>query len=214
MSRDMVWHELFDRMQNNQCPICDLIHNRTLRSMDGFLYESVNDVSTRKNISNSYGFCNSHAYMLMEMGDPLAHALIYSDLLKQAIDNMSGISLKQNNLYQSHNECLFCKQAKESEEIYIKAFTDYFIDIEFREKYVSEGMLCLPHLELIKKNKSFEVNKIINISLEKYRSLVVNLMEIKRKSDYRFSSEIWTEQEKAAWKKAVNVINALKGIRK
>ncbi len=210
----MVWHELFDRMQNNQCPICDLIHNRIQRSMDGFLYESVNDVSIRKKICNSNGFCNYHAYMLMEMGDPLAHALIYSDLLKKAIDNIRGNSSKQNSLYQSHNDCIFCKQAKESEDTYIIAFADAFADAEFKEKYIGEGMLCLSHLELIKNLKRRGIDKIVTITLEKYGSLIDDLSEIKRKNDYRFSSEGWTEQEKAAWKKAVNIINAIKGIRK
>jgi len=182
--------------------------------MDGFLYESVNDISLRKNICNSNGLCNFHAYMLMEMGDPLAHALVYSDLLKKAIDNMSGINLKQNNLYQSHNDCLFCKQAKESEDTYIIAFADAFEDTEFKEKYISGGMLCMPHLELIKNLKRHEVDKIVDISLEKYRGLINDLSEIKRKNDYRFSSENWTEQEKTSWKRAVKVINAQKGITK
>lgn len=214
MSRDMVWHELFDRMQNDQCPICELVNDRIKRSMDGFLYESVNDVTIRKNICSSNGFCNYHAYMLMEMGDPLAHALIYSDLLKKAIDNMSGASLKQNSLYQSHNDCLFCKQAKESEDIYIIAFANAFKDTEFKDKYISGGMLCIPHLELIKNLKWLEADKTVDISIEKYRGLINDLSEIKRKNDYRFSSEVWTEQEKVAWKKAVKVINSTKGIRK
>lgn len=162
--------------------------------MDGFLYESVNDVTIRKNICSSSGLCNFHAYMLMEMGDPLAHALVYSDLLKKAIDNMSGVSLKQNSLYQSHNDCLFCKQAKESEDTYNIAFAD----AEFKGKYISEGLLCMPHLELIKNLKWHEIDKIVDISLGKYRGLINDLSEIKRKNDYRFSSEDWTEQEKAA----------------
>ncbi len=214
MSRDMVWHELFDRMQNNRCPICDLIYNRIQRNMDGFLYESVNDVSIRKKICNSNGFCNYHAYMLMEMGDPLAHALIYSDLLKKAIDNMSRKLSKQSSLYQSHSDCLFCKHVNESEDTYIIAFADAFADAEFKEKYISEGMLCIPHLEIIKNLKKREVEKIVAITLEKYSRLIDDLSEIIRKNDYRFSSEGWTEQERAAWKKAVNVINAIKGIRK
>lgn len=217
MNRDMVWHELFDRMQNDSCPICDLIHNRTKRSMDGFLYESVNDVTLRSKICKSNGFCNYHAYMLMGMGDPLAHALIYNDLLESAIDNIRTLNLKQKNLFQSHEECMFCEQAKEGERSYLGAFIDAFEDDEFKEKYINESCLCLPHLELIKnlkKQGKNYTNKIVDISLKKYQSLINNLLEIKRKSDYRFSHEPWTEQEKSAWEKAVVAINAKRGIKK
>ena len=152
MQRDMVWHE---RMRDGECPICGLIQDRTKKSMDGFLYESVNDPLLRDKICKSGGFCNYHAYMLMDMGDPLAHALIYSDLLNGAIRNFQTPLLKkQEGIFQSHSDCPFCLQAAECEEIYIRAFADSISDDDFKTRYIESGMLCLAHLEMIKMGKN------------------------------------------------------------
>lgn len=215
MCRDMVWHELFDRMKEERCPICELIFDRIKRSMDGFLYEGINDPMLRDKICKSNGLCNYHAYMLMDMGDPLAHALIYHDLLERAMHYIQAPSIKQQaGIYQSHPDCLFCRQAKESEDIYMKAFISAFGDEEFRTRYMDGGLLCVPHLELIKtERKQKNIEKIKEATLHKYEDFIHQLSEIRRKNDYRFSGEPWSEQEKTAWKRAVSIINALRGIR-
>ncbi|MCX7658007.1 MAG: DUF6062 family protein [Oscillospiraceae bacterium] len=201
-------------MQEDNCPICELIHNRTQKSMEAFLYESVNDPALRSQICNSNGLCNFHAYMLMDNGDPLAHALIYNDLLEMSIKQIKRpiINKKPEKSYQSHPDCLFCRQEKAAEDVYIKCFIEAFNDNDFCLKYEQQALLCLPHLELIKEYKN--TDKIIETTLQKYKSLMGNLMEIKRKNDYRFSGEPWTEEEKAAWKKAVSVVNAKRGLKK
>lgn len=213
MGRDMLWYELFDCMKNDNCPICELVHKRTVQSMDGFLYESVNDGTIRNKISHSNGLCNFHAYMLKDMGDPLAHAIIYTDLLRKAAHNIRSPNIRQALQYQSHEECLFCLQEHESESTYIKAFIVAFPDQEFKKQYQDNGLLCLPHLELVKNSKVFS-DKIMDITLEKYDILINQLQEIKRKFDYRYSTELWTEQEKTAWNRAVAAINAGRGLKK
>lgn len=211
-NRNMVWHELYNRMKDDKCPICELIHSRVERSMGAFLYEGVNDTALRSKICSSNGFCNYHAYMLMEMGDPLAHALIYNDLLDRAIHSIGTPSPKQSNSPSIQQDCLYCQLARENEGIYIGAFVKAFRDDEFADQYTSGGLLCVPHLELIKKTKNPKFAKIQEITLKKYKALISHLSEIKRKSDYRYSHEPWTEQEKEAWKKAVSVINSHEGL--
>ena len=57
------------------------------------------------------------------------------------------------------------------------------------------------------------VEKIKETTLQKYEDLMYQLSEIRRKNDYRFSGELWSGQEKTAWKRAVSIINALRGIK-
>jgi hypothetical protein len=173
MSRNIIWHELFDRIQNDNCPICELIHTRTIKSMDDILYENVNDVTIRDKIFTSNGLCNYHAYMLMDIGDPLAHAIIYCDLLKRAIYNIETSNQKQKGLYQSHEDCIFCEQAKKMEDCYLSAIIDAFEDYEFTEKYINDGFLCLPHLESIKKNNKYHIDKIVDITLKNIKMLLM-----------------------------------------
>lgn len=103
MGRDMLWYELFNGLKNNNCPICELVHKKTVQSMEGFLYESANDTAIRNKINHSNGLCNYHAYMLMERGDPLAHAIIYTDLLRKAAYNIRSPNSRLQ--YQSHADC-------------------------------------------------------------------------------------------------------------
>jgi len=88
------------------------------------------------------------------------------------------------------------------------------MDDEFKERYSESGMLCMPHLELIKNSKKQNTNIIIKETIKKYQSLRNDLSEIQRKNDYRFSHEPWTEKQRSAWKRSVEIINGNRGIRK
>ena len=56
MAKDFVWHELYDRMENDCCPVCALIEKRLHQAMDRFLFDSVNDRGLRKKIADAHGF--------------------------------------------------------------------------------------------------------------------------------------------------------------
>ena len=151
--------------------------------------------------------------MLMNMGDPLAHALIYSDLLERALQYTHKPNIKkQACIYQTHPDCLFCHQAAESEHVYIKAFVDAFNDDDFKARYMSGGLICIPQLIKAERDQK-NIDKITQATRKKYKNLIYQLSEIRRKNDYRFSEEPWSEQEKTAWRRAVSVINAYKGIK-
>ena len=211
MSRDMLWYELFERMQDNHCPICSLLDKMVDGVMESFLYESVNNPGLRDKIKKAHGLCYLHSKMMMEKGDPLAHALVYSDLIIQAIDEISKKNINAFAAYDKHDECIFCQNVNKSEAIYAKAFLSAYQDKEFEEKYLEEGLLCMSHVKLIHENTSKSqmniLNSILKVTEDKCGKLVYDLSEIKRKNDYRYKDEEWTESERKAWKKAVAVIN-------
>ena len=45
------------------------------------------------------------------------------------------------------------------------------------------------------------------------KDMLDSLSEIKRKNDYRYSEEEWTNDEKTAWKKVVGIINGRRGLK-
>lgn len=212
MNRHMVYFELLDTIKDNCCPICELIKKRTIQAMDGFLYENVNDTGLRREINSAKGFCSYHSNMLLSMGDPLSHAIVYTDLIKAAITD-----IKRDNFdeYENHTQCPYCRTAQKLTKTYCTVFIDAFREDEFRKRYEEEGMLCMSHLHYIealceKKRKIAEYELIRDITLKKYESLLQNLAEIRRKHDYRYTGELWTPQEKSAWKRAVGVISPQK----
>ena len=211
MAKDMVYYGLMDAMEGDCCPICKLIRGRIDQMMDGFLYESVNDPRLRKKIDRSRGFCNEHARMLMGKGDPLAHALIYRELLALASEDAKK---GQFDRYEDRSGCLFCRQAQKTEEIYAKAFAEGFREREFREKYAAGGMLCMNHLAAIHAADAAVYHKIRQATEKKYTALMELLDEIRHKNDYRFAEEAWSDGARDSWRRAVAVINDTSGIRK
>ena len=69
--------------------------------------------------------------MLCRMGDPLAHAIIYSDLIRDVIQQLN----KPFGHTYNKGDCYFCKEAIKGEEIYENVFLTYFEEAEFSEHY-------------------------------------------------------------------------------
>ena len=202
-----------EKMTDDCCPICALMEFRINESLKNFLYESVNNPHIRYKIEKTNGFCNHHTHMMLRKGDPLSHAILYQDLMNRVIANIDNP--KNKIKYNDHKGCMFCERERENEYNYTKAFLDFFEKDEFSEKYKKSGVLCVPHLIIIK-NIKFSNRKslkaIVATTLEKYRTLNGHLSEIKRKSDYRFTDEEWTEDEKSAWSKGAKTFGGLEGI--
>ncbi len=215
MMKDTVWYELFDRMNDYDCPVCKLIETRLESLMQSIMYEGVNDSEFRKNVMQAEGFCNTHAYQLMAMGDPLGHAIIYIDLMEEGIKRISNNKQLPNSLkVKRKTQCPFCISVKKGEQIYVDHFADCISDDDFFEKYSQHGILCLNHYAAV-------YDKIINTNLKEmfrektlfvYSKLTNDLKEIKRKNDYRYTSESWTSELKTAWQKAVMIINGYPGM--
>src|SRR5262245_52262666 len=73
------------------CPVCRCVAHDGRRHLDGLLYEMVTDVETRRRLRRSWGFCNWHTWMLLELqGARSGAAIIYEDLLGRLIDRVRG----------------------------------------------------------------------------------------------------------------------------
>lgn len=207
MGRDTVWYELLEAMEEGGCPVCALKARMRKREMDAFLYASVNDRGLRKKITASNGFCSRHAHVLMAMGDPVAHAILYRGLLESqcaALTPETKISVGKD-----HSACIFCRSEQNSEESYAKAFASFWGDEEFRGRYRESGLLCVGHLDMVRAflKKKEAVADLNRVTKEKYEALIGNLSGILEKSDYRHAGEPLTPDERTAWKRAVRVIN-------
>ena len=206
MIPDVLVHELSDRMVRDECPICAYIASRSHLEMDFLLYENVNDGEIRNRFLCAGGFCLHHSKMLLDHGDPLGHAILYSHLLSLKIARVQG---KKDSL--SRDICLFCSHESSHEQEYIRIFSNAWLDPDFSSQYRESGVLCLPHLFLVTKHlkedhQCLESERLKKFTLEKYQEISHNLAEIQRKSDSLSSREPWTEQENRAWRKVVSLL--------
>lgn len=99
-----------------------------------------------------------------------------------------------------------------NEEDYTKAFLEFFENEQFKEKYKKSSIICVPHLVSVRRLKFTNkktVSELTECTLKKYEELNEHLSEVKRKSDYRYTNEEWTEEEKKSWKEAVDVFNGM-----
>jgi hypothetical protein len=217
MDKDTIYHVLKESMEHDCCPICRRTDESVRATMRSILYEGMTDMDFRKEIMSQRGFCNHHSNVFLEEGDALAHAIVYSDALRGALKDVVADDF---TLYETEKDCFFCTMAKETEEQYVRACYEALHEEEFLDAYKQGGMLCMLHLHSIRKlslaSKEAEdfYLTVAQATVDKYQVLIRELDEIQRKNDYRFTGEKWTEGEKTAWKRAVNVINDRVGLPK
>src|SRR5438128_11790627 len=73
---------LIDGCRQPGCPVCRCIDNDGRRHLDAMLWDQVTDPETRGRLRRSWGFCNWHARMALDLpGARMAMAIIYDDVL-------------------------------------------------------------------------------------------------------------------------------------
>jgi len=218
-----TYFNLLDALKEQGCPVCFVIRKNAQKFMDDFLYESVNDPGLRKEIKESVGFCNRHAWQLQKFGDGFGLGIVYEDLMQLVLKRLEGadgssVSLKAipkqlDKDEQAKKSCIVCKEEKDVEGRYIAVFLDNFDDSELRFAYNNSFGLCFRHLNLaIKRNKNKKLsNEIISIEAAKLNGLISELKEFHRKHDYRFSKEKFGK-EGDSWIRAIEKLIGKEGV--
>jgi len=205
MEKHQTYFNLLEALEEG-CPICFLIKKAVGGFMDNFLYECVNDTGTRQEIKAAQGFCNRHAWQLRKLGDGFGQAIVYHNLMEDALKLIVSPAAPKEI-------CIFCKQEKDVQERYISQFKESFDDPEFSHHYQNSFGLCLPHLLVLL--KSCKDKKISAAAREnesaKIKSIIEELKEFERKQDYRFSHEGFGK-EGDAWIRAIEKFIGKEGI--
>jgi hypothetical protein len=223
--KHIPYFNLLDALKENGCAICTLIKKSVHKSMDDFLYERVNDPGVRKEIRESFGFCNRHAWQMQKFGDGFGLSIIYHYLLGLLIDKtdkqMDAKTLikgllqdkEMRNFQKIQNTCMVCKEAKEVERRYIEVFIENFEDAELQFAFKSSFGLCLPHLlTLLKLCKDAKISaEVLRIESAKIKSIIEELKEFERKHDYRFSEEKFG-REGDSWIRAIEKLIGKEGV--
>lgn len=205
---DIIFFEMIENFQEDKCIIC-LLKNKALdKFFDDFLYESVNDYKLRDKIRKG-GICQKHAKKLEALGDVLAHAIIYSDLLSTFKNNHYIEVLPRKKKMGEKNGCIFCEKEQDFEDTYIRAFSQYFSQAtHFKSNFIEKGFLCQRHLNQIleKMNSSSSQRELISVMKSKIDKILHHLERIKEKNDYRNIHVNYTPEEVRAWHTAVEFV--------
>lgn len=213
---DPIVYNLEQALKEGCCPVCHCLAMATARSLTNFLYEFVNDPLTRDRLRTSGGFCRDHSWALQQLGDPLAHSIIYTDLIDGFCAELQERMAAPRNGRPSfpaekEQTCPVCREESETEKRYVGGLVAAIHESAFREKYRELGYLCRPHFRAAySQARDGEVRSFLAaVQLERLSQLSHELKEFIRKSDYRYAGEL-PGTERDAWIRAVRFWVGLK----
>jgi len=225
--KDIISIKIEDAFKKEGCSICTLIKEGEYRYFDSLLYEFVNDQYVREGLRRSKGFCNYHAWRLLEVSNQIIGeggagiGIIYRDLLdsfksdlerlRKTVPVMRGRALKA--LGEKEELCPACELSREFEKGYLSTFVEHLEEDKFRTAYQRSDGLCRPHLtKLLRLAKSdFLRDIILDVELEKLRLLSFELGEFDRRRDYRYANEP-KGKEQTSWARALKKHAGAKGM--
>ncbi|MBA2133077.1 DUF6062 family protein [Capillibacterium thermochitinicola] len=207
--KDVIVYNLEQALGASRCPLCHCLAAATKRYLANFLYESVNDPRIRDQLRAAGGFCREHSRVLQRMGDPLAHSIIYADLIEACcaeLDQTAGDARKGHSLLRADKEraCAVCQEEAAMADRYVDGLLGALRNSAFREKYRQEGCLCLPHFRQVydRSRNNEERAFLVEVQTSYLSRLSGELKEFIRKSDYRYAHEL-PGTERDAWIRAV-----------
>jgi hypothetical protein len=228
------YFELLDACDQPGCPVCRLAQRSVQSYLDILFYENVNDGGIRQRLRRSMGFCNLHAWQILEtgVGDALGVSMIYHDILENVLRRLprgdsysasspqggllSSLGLLPKRLPELMNNaiqaltpkavCPACEQLEISTDIILSTFVESLDKEEFVQAFRSSSGLCLPHFRqsLERVRKEEHSQTLLAIEWNKLKNLSTELAEIIRKNDYRFREEEFGE-ERDAWLRVIGV---------
>ena len=226
-SKFLSYFDLWDAFQKPGCPICALVERRSWQYLDALLYERVNDPGTRRELWDSLGFCNWHAWKTLEIPNcALGLGIIYEDILKHIRGRLTkvrdsfpmrvpflsklfwpGNASLQPPPLGSKKRCPACQNAKLFETIYLGILVDFISEADFERQFGRSSGICFLHLvaatEEYHRHKNLPL--LVEKQIEKFEFLGNEVAEFVRKQDYTYAAEP-RGAEADSWKRSLEMV--------
>ena len=108
-SKHTTFFELRDALGRPGCAVCRLAGRSVRRYLEALAFESVNDLGLRAALRRARGFCNLHAWQLLdEAREPFGAGIIYRDVLHACAETLAQGEGGRRDLA-AGGECLACQ---------------------------------------------------------------------------------------------------------
>ena len=217
------------------CPVCRCVLGESRGYLRALLHEGVTDPESRRAVRASWGFCNWHTWMLLEV-DPraLGASIYYEDLLREAIDRVTTLADRPRRsrlgslvarmrgrddapaivvARDRRLRCTLCVLAAETERQSLVTLATMITNAEIASAYASSDGVCLPHVVRAVEvaPRSREVRVLITRTLEKWLALRGTLQSFIAKHDYR-NRTAYTEEEAASYARSFEIMAGARGV--
>jgi hypothetical protein len=146
---------------------------------------------------DSLGFCYEHTWQAinLELSDPLEHAILYQDLVKDAkkkiVENEKNAGSQLASALEPVTACPVCRIEETTLERVIDSMAIALRNQDFVTEFKESSGLCGPHLKRIMPNlEGKRAAAVISHQRACMESLKGELAEFIRKSEYCFRDEV------------------------
>jgi hypothetical protein len=217
------------------CPVCRCVTRDSRSYLDALLYEQVTDPDTRRAIRASWGFCNWHTWMLLEVERGIfGSALIYEELVQLVLSRterlgeraepprprgwlstLLGGRRRSSSVegYRGRAECPACAAAADTERRYLATVVTFIDDGDLAAAYAQSDGLCVPHLFAVLEHDGDrrEARVLVDRTREKWARLGQEISSFVSKHDYR-NQEPYSQAEAASYARAFEMLAGAKSV--
>jgi hypothetical protein len=211
--------DLLEAMRLRACPLCVLVDKIERRAVDLFLYDQVNDISRRDTLRASRGLCLQHSAMLAEGRSALGIAILSRDILRAMTAELesgdggsSWLGLRGSpgarlaDRVGPQAPCPMCAERPRIEAPLIAGLLQNIGDPAFATAFDESAGLCRVHLAAtLRAADAAGARALAARQAAIWRRLELVLDELIRKHDYRFQGEQPNDEERDAWRRALEL---------
>jgi hypothetical protein len=144
--KHQTYFELRDALARPGCVVCRLAARSVRRYLEALSFESVNDHGLRAELRRARGFCNLHAWQLLDdVRDPFGTGIIYRDVLNHCARLVEAGRI---DALAPERPCPGCVARDEAAARYVDVLGEHLRDAAFGESVEAAGALCWRHFAL------------------------------------------------------------------
>ncbi len=205
-------YELRLACHKTACPVYTLVQRAGARYIEGTFNESILDPGVRQKLVDSFGFCYEHSWQAinLKLSDALGNAILYQDLVKDALrkikENEQNSGSRLASMLEPITSCPACLIEEATLERVIATLAAALSNQDFIAEFMESSGLCIPHLQrLLPRLDGKRQAEILHHQAASLENLQSELAEFIRKSDYRFRDEGFGK-EGDSYKRAADII--------
>lgn len=224
MQKDTGYFDLLEACSKPGCPVCYVSLKMARHYVDSILYEYVNDPGVRDEIRQSRGYCNEHAWWMLDVrGAGPGVAILQRDVVLTVLELTETLPNGRNARQSAQEllkrlqpvaECPVCAYRRTTEDITLNTLLQHISDKKLAAALAGSAGLCLPHfscaLELV--DDAEALKQLVALQRCTLTELRHDLAEFIRKNDYRFRDEGFGK-EGDSWRRAIGIVAGERGVR-